>query len=39
MKEQGKAMVRNLNQTDINNMSDEEFKAIIIKAFTGLEKE
>ena len=38
MKEQDKVMARDLSQTDINNMSDGEFKAPIFRIFTGLEK-
>ena len=32
MKEQDKAMARDLGKTDISNMTDEEFKATIIRA-------
>ena len=38
MKEQDKAMDRDLNKTDISNMPDREFKAVIIRIFSGLEK-
>ena len=38
MKEQGKAMARDLSKTDISNMPDGEFKATIIRIPGGLEK-
>ncbi|VFV42484.1 Hypothetical predicted protein, partial [Lynx pardinus] len=38
MKEGLKVMARNLSKTDIRTMSDREFKVIIIKILTGLEK-
>ena len=38
MKEQGKAMSRDLSETNINNMPEREFKAMIIRIFIGLEK-
>jgi len=38
MKEQGKAMSRDLSETNISNMPDGEFKAMIIRILTGLEK-
>ena len=38
MKEQDKAMGRNLSKTDISNISDRKIKATIIRIFTGLEK-
>ena len=38
MKEQDKAMVRDVSKTDISNMSDKEFKAMIIRIRTELEK-
>ena len=38
MKEQDKAMTRDLNRTDISNMSDGIFKAMIIGIFTGLQE-
>ena len=38
MKEQDKAMGRDLSKTDISNILDGEFKAIIMRIFTGLEK-
>ena len=38
MKEGLKVMARNLSKTDISTMSDREFKVIIIKILTGLEK-
>ena len=31
-------MARDVSRTDISNMPDGEFKAMIIKIFTGLEK-
>ena len=38
MKEQDKAVVRDLCETDISNMPDGEFKAIIISILIGFEK-
>ena len=38
MKEQYKAMARDLIETDISNMSAGEFRAMIIRIITGLEK-
>ena len=38
MKEQDKATARDLNETDISNMPDGEFEAMIIRILTGLEK-
>ena len=38
MKEQDKAMARDLSETDISNMPEGEFKATIIKILNGLEK-
>ena len=38
MKEQGKVTARNLSEIDISNMLDVEFKAMIIRILTGLEK-
>jgi len=38
MKEQDKAIARDLSETDIRNMSDREFKAMTIRILTGLEK-
>ena len=38
IKEQDKAMTRDLNKTDIGNMSDGEFQSTIIWIFTELEK-
>ena len=38
MKEQDKAMARDLNETNISNMLDREFKAMIIRILTALEK-
>ena len=38
MKEQDKAIVRDLSKTNINNMHDGELKAIIIRILNGLEK-
>ena len=35
--EQDEATDRDLNETDISNMSDGVFKAMIIRIFTGLE--
>jgi len=37
-KEQNKAMVRDPSKTDISNMPDGEFKVMIIRMLTGLEK-
>ena len=38
MKEQNKVTARDLNEIDINNMPDREFKVIIIRVLPGLEK-
>jgi len=38
MKEQDKATERDLSRKDIGNMPDREFKVMIIRIFTGLEK-
>ena len=38
MKEQDKAMGRNLSKTDISNMPDGEFKAMIRRLLSRLEK-
>ena len=38
MKEQNKVTARDLNETDINNMPDRDFKVIIIRVLPGLEK-
>ena len=38
MKEQDKITAREQNETEISNMPDREFKAMVIKIFTGLEK-
>ena len=38
MKGQDKAMARDLNGTDVNNTPNGEFKTMIIRIFTGLEK-
>lgn len=38
MKEQNKAMGRDLSKTDVSNMPDVEFKVMIIRVLTGLEK-
>ena len=38
MKEQDKAMVRDISKADISNMSDRGFKVMIISIFTGSEK-
>ena len=37
-KEQDKATAGDLSKTDISNVPDGEFKATIIRIFTGLEK-
>ena len=37
MKEQDKAMARDLNGTDISNMADGEFKVMVIRIHTGRE--
>ena len=38
MKAQDKTIMRVLMQTEISNMSDREFKEIIVRIITGLEK-
>ena len=38
MKEKDKITTRELNQTEVNNMPDGEFKVMVTKMFTGLEK-
>ena len=38
MKGQDKAMTRQSNETDISNIPDREFKVMIIRIHTGLEK-
>ena len=38
MKEQGKAMARDISQTGISNMPDGEFKATIIRILTEIGK-
>ena len=38
MKEEDKATARDLSDTDIGNMPAGEFKAMIIRILTGLEK-
>lgn len=38
IKEQDKTIARHLSKTEINNMPDREFKIIVIKILTGLEK-
>jgi len=38
MKEQSQTMARDQSKTDISNMPDTEFKAMIIKILTELEK-
>ena len=38
MKEQGKAMTRDLSETDISKMPYREFKVMIISIITRLEK-
>lgn len=38
MKKEDKATARGLSKTDISNMFDREFKVMIIKIRTGLEK-
>ena len=35
MKEQGKITARELNETEISNTSDREFKVVVIKILTG----
>ena len=37
MQEQDKAMPRDLSETDISNIPDREFKAMIRRVLTGLE--
>ena len=39
MKEQGKEPERNPNKTEINNLSDKEFKAMVTRMLTELGKE
>ena len=38
MKEQDKAIIRDLSETDVSKMPDGVFKAIIVRILTGLEK-
>ena len=38
MKEQDKITARELNKMEIRNMPDREFKEMVIKIFTGIEK-
>ena len=38
MKEQDKAMARDLSETDISNMPDGELKATFIRILIGLER-
>ena len=38
MKEQDKALARELSKTNISNMPDRTFKVMIIRILTGLEK-
>ena len=38
MEEKDKITARDLNEMDISNMPEREFKVMIIKIFTGLEK-
>ena len=38
MKEQENIKVKELNVTEISNILDKEFKVIVIKTLTGLEK-
>ena len=38
MKEEEKATARDISETDISNMPDGVFEAMIIRVFTGLEK-
>ena len=38
MKEQDKITVRELNEMALSNMPDREFKVMVIKILTGLEK-
>ena len=37
MKEQDKTSEKELNEMEINNIPDTEFKVMVIKVFTGLE--
>ena len=38
MKEQDKNTAKKLNKTEVSNIPDEEFKAMVLNIFTGLEK-
>ena len=38
MKEQDKAMARDLSETDISSMPERQFKIMIVKVFIGFEK-
>ena len=38
MKEQDKIMAKELNEIETSNMSNREFKVIVVKIFTGFEK-
>jgi len=38
VKKQNKAMARDLSETDISYIPDREFKVMIIRILTGLEK-
>ena len=38
MKEQNKVTARDLSETDISDVFDRKFKAMIIRMLTGLEK-
>ena len=38
MKEQDKTTARDLSEMEISNMPDREFKVMLIKILTGLEK-
>ena len=37
MKDQDKVMSRDLSKTDVSSMPDGEFKAMIIRIFTGFD--
>lgn len=39
MKEQGKCPEKTTNETKINNFSDKQFQALVIRMLTELEKE
>jgi len=38
IKEENKATTRDLSKTDISNIPDKEFKVMILRILTGLEK-